>query len=145
MTHEAKQLVEELHDQIYNEGYDDGLNDAWECVKKIEAMDDWEALQRMFGDSRTSEILETHTPFEAIAKIKEYEKEHPRIIDNAIRVGDEVFMMGMRGIVIGIKDTEYEVATKLGVGFVLRSFLEKTGTHYAAIADILGTLKENKE
>ena len=71
--------------------YERGLNEAWECAKKI-SIPEYEggmsvkALQSIFGKVR--EIF-NHTALEAIAKIKEYEDKQKQ--DAEIKVGYEVY------------------------------------------------------
>ena len=64
--------------------YEEGLNDAWELVKKIYKMSESERYE-MFNIpvAFTYDILFEVTPQEALAKIEEYEK-------NNIKAGDEV-------------------------------------------------------
>ena len=94
------QLVNEMSISIYKRGYDEGvkdgqkgkisemlvdtytqgLNDAWECARKIMLNKvngglPTEEHSKIFGYIATSEVLKNYTASEAIAKIKEYEEQ----------------------------------------------------------------------
>lgn len=86
MNKEVKQQIHELAEQIYKEGYNDGyddkgsnlqemyekgLNEAWECAKKIISRDI--DVEDIFGDVPLMFLFRKHTASEAIAKIKEWE------------------------------------------------------------------------
>lgn len=64
-------------DEIYaedKEDYNKGLNDAWECVRKINSMP-MDECEKIFGEYRClATILQNFTASEAIAKIEEYEE-----------------------------------------------------------------------
>ncbi len=62
--------VNDYVDVVYNEG----LNDAWECAKKIVKMD-WNTKHEVLKDPsmRLYNLLSNHTPEEAIKMVKEYE------------------------------------------------------------------------
>ena len=101
------ELFENGYDQGYEDGkaatpftdteeaekkaYEQGLNDAWECARKISMPENEggmsvKALQSIFGKAR--EIFNC-TASEAIAKIKEYEEKQKA--DDEIKVGYEVY------------------------------------------------------
>lgn len=54
--------------------YDEGLNDAWECAKKIIEMD-WSTRHRVLKDPSMTlySLLSNHTPEETIKMVKKYE------------------------------------------------------------------------
>lgn len=60
--------------------YDEGLNDAWECVKKIVDMD-WNTRHEVLNDSNMTlyGLLSDFTPEKAIKRIKEYEEDKNRV------------------------------------------------------------------
>lgn len=72
----------------FDHGYERGLNDAWECARKIASMptDVTEPLFNQFG---LHNIMANVSPFEAIAKIKKYEENEQKI-----KVGDIVTVGG---------------------------------------------------
>ena len=63
----------------YEEGYQDGLDDAWDCTKKIiinyNSHDNDEDYDKCyFGDKSLGWIMAYYTPNEAILKIKHFEE-----------------------------------------------------------------------
>lgn len=68
---------------ITDKTYAQGLADAWELAKQIERMQFVER-EKLFGLHGFWEILQKHTPQEALAKIEAYERE------GVIKLGDEV-------------------------------------------------------
>lgn len=58
----------------YLDGYDKGLNDAWELAKKLDYMAMHE-LEEIFDVSFAQAVLEKLTPQEALAKLKDYEEQ----------------------------------------------------------------------
>ena len=68
----------------YNSSYEDGLCEAWECVRHILSME-WKDRHEAFNDPSLSlyEMLGHMTPDEAITKLKEYEAKQAEI-----KVGD---------------------------------------------------------
>jgi hypothetical protein len=73
-----------------NMDYNKGLNDAWELVKKIYAIDDRSVV--FDGHVFVEYILRAYTPQEALAKLKAYEER--------IEVGDVVTYAGDKGVVL---------------------------------------------
>ena len=86
-------IIRDVYSQGYNDGiefsneahgstgdYEHGLNDAWECVKKIFDMDG-DTAKELFGDFLVDHISRQFTASEAIAKIKEYEEKQKRTCD----------------------------------------------------------------
>lgn len=67
------------------EAYQRGLNDAWECARKIADGVLWSELLEKTGHACASEVLDAYSAQEAIAKMAEYEKQK-----DAIKIGDEV-------------------------------------------------------
>jgi hypothetical protein len=63
--------------------YERGLNDAWECAKKIHlsVLDDglnYVQLNEIFGSAMTDQIFTENSASDAIAKIKKYEEKSKR-------------------------------------------------------------------
>ena len=74
--------VDALRTYAYKLGYENGLNDAWEAVRKISHMDS-KTRDEIFGLVITSNIVDENTASEAIEKIRAYEqaqkeKEEPK-------------------------------------------------------------------
>ena len=73
--------------------YKHGLNDAWECAKKIVTDNglNYEELEKIFGYQSMDAIFRIFSAPEAVAKIKEYEDRQKKT-DNEIHVGDEFYL-----------------------------------------------------
>lgn len=65
--------------------YDKGLNDAWECVKKIVNMD-WNTRHEVLNDPSLAlySLLSNVTPKRAIKMIEKYEEDRDRISRRSI-------------------------------------------------------------
>lgn len=65
---------------LIDANYTQGLNDAWECARKVVSCNGFDAVTvtKIFGTSMIGEIFEHETPSEAIAKIKTYEEEQSK-------------------------------------------------------------------
>lgn len=148
--------VDEEREKAYNKG----LNDAWECARKIFQ------TSRGYSHDEINEIYGTRlraldlTPSEAIAKIKEYEEEQQNIKSCDIkkfRVGDIVFLnqnvKAGKGIIerisfdYGIKEEKAFVNFGRGSnGWYALRYLTNTGKHYPLINEIIADLKgENND
>lgn len=158
---EVYRYLDDLQKQAYDRGYkdgqssvqidesvayNDGLNDAWECAKRIY---DYQVPYELFGlDDGYGFIsplssCETMTAAEAIAKIKEYEESKGK---HKINVGDEVLnIFGDRGYVTSVGDVELCVLYPNGsTGHSSKSTYTKTGKHCKEIAELLRKVGENK-
>lgn len=80
-------------DEIYTEDKEDynrGLNEAWECARKINKMTMGEC-EKVFGECRyLATILQNFTVSEAITKIKEYEQTKEMSMKEAIYILDHL-------------------------------------------------------
>jgi preprotein translocase subunit YajC len=133
--------------------YEDGLNEAWECAKKIEAPTvegglSGRELALIFKDGATLyKVFKNYSAREAVTRIKEYEEEQKKAAE--IKIGDEVTDNdGWRGVVTCISpDGEYLVVT-LQDGSALRwekEHFKKTGRHFPQIAEVLKQMQEGNE
>ena len=76
--------AEKSGQSFYEDGYQRGLNDAWEAARKVVALSTVDR-RKVFGSEYMYSILENHTASEAIEKIRQYKQEQEEI-----KVGDEV-------------------------------------------------------
>ena len=142
--------------------YQQGLNDAWACAKKIFGYEidgglPLDELRNVFGVKDvpfcTADIFRINTASEALAKIKAYEEQQKA---DEIKVGDEVCFVFAGGetiepfIVFSIKDDNgkkyYEgiqVSDGRWVGGGLKYY--KTGRHFPQVAELLETMKGGAE
>lgn len=112
-----------------NKGYEKGLSDAWECLKKIISMDISE-LNDIFNmcEWSSEDILENIRPREAIKKLKEWEEKQK------INVGDLIKSCGGSVAVVQYIDA-WDVWHCFGkdgnftLDHELQRYWEKTGKH----------------
>lgn len=133
------------------EAYENGLNDAWECARKIATADglSLEELEEIFDFCSMNAILERFSVSEAIAKIKEYEeKKAERNVspDNELHIGDEVYILDKnhRSIVTSLLDGGNKANLLCASGnyiVVETQKLYKTGRLYN-VGDLLKGLSE---
>lgn len=136
----AKQIEPDL-----KRAYDDGLDDAWECAKKLMlSMADGglnrDELQDIFGNTDYYNLLKTLTASEAMAKIKEY--------NEGIKVGDEVIDNNTNyfGVVTRVKDLMVYVTYRDGSsGIHYMSEFTKTGRHFPQIEEVLNQMQEAQD
>lgn len=136
------------------DAYQQGLDDAWECAKKIalnlcDGGIDVSILSRIFGVSGDVpfKILKNFSAQEAIGKIKEYEEKTKQVYGE-INVGDEVItnVTGYKGVVVGVSSSG-----RLSVLFNEYDFPQiedgiyrKTGRHYDGIEEILKAMRDEE-
>lgn len=73
--------------------YERGLNDAWECVGKMQRLLFSDIFSDVFGNTDFYTVVTKMTVSEAMTKLKEYEEIH---------IGDEIISDGKKYIVINI-------------------------------------------
>ena len=147
---EGKKATWELVADASNAEYQKGLNDAWECARKIADMwtriDNDELLAifgitERIGHSAIKSLFGKQTANEAMLELKAYEEKQNA--ENEIKVGDEVDWSGDKFIVTRIfqpydKAEECDGVDMDGCTYndVLISVLTKTGRH-VDITDML--------
>lgn len=123
--------------------YEDGLNEAWEAIKKIMCIVGsgmtLEERGKIFGDTFATTIVENYTAAEAITKITEYEK--------PIGVGDEVESHSGLGVVLESDEESTTVMKADGGVFITynKTVLKKTGRHFPQIEELLQKMQEGRE
>ena len=138
----------EIEPEKEREAYQRGVNDAWECAKKI-AVDSAfggisvKKLFKIFGTYSYHNVFEKYTPQEAIAKIAEYEKQK-----DVIKIGDEVCYTDatIAGVVVRCRnDGFYNVMDKTGQQNI-RSGIEitRTGRTFPQIEEVLKAMQEGE-
>ena len=119
--------------------YEDGLNEAWELMRRIADISKYAWVKSVFGDVGTLNILRDYSALEAIAKVKEYEE---------IKVGDEVDDGEWKGTITWISPDGEFLVVMLEDGTAIRwnkKDFKKTGRHFSQIAEVLEQMKERKE
>ena len=126
----------------YEHGYEAGLNDAWECARKLvesRSEKEWDELCDMFGVARGRQhmIIANCTASEAIENLRDYEAKKAEI-----KVGDEV--IDGNEILFVVTEVHMDTATVMncvGHSYQLwKSGLKKTGRHFP-IEDILEQMR----
>ena len=162
MRRQAQELIDQAYERGFNAGkeseaiviqdgiYQRGLDDAWECARKIMRMGSAKQ-EDIFCCHGDLEILEKLLPSEAIFKIKAYEEQ--KKAEEEIRVGDEVYLVDSNHPrVVTCIFTENGCYTKAvqvtesGKWVVdeIRN-LHKTGRSFPQIAEVLKQLLEGEE
>lgn len=131
--------------------YERGLNDAWECAKKIVTSDglNLNELEKIFEFHSPDVIFGKFSASEAIAKIKEYEDQQ-RPTNDEIHVGDEFYCLDpkYKYVVLGfLSDGKiYAFSGKGLTGAFCFEQVHKTGRNYPVmeILEKLNRLNENE-
>lgn len=135
-THTFKKKVQEA--------YNNGLNDAWECAKKIYGFSCKE-LSEVLPESKEIPFC-SYSASEAIAKIKEYEEQQKQDTKEKIKVGDEVINGGVTGVVTYVEDIEngmkaFAVMDKTGKEWIFNDLvIKRTGRVFPQITEVLKLL-----
>lgn len=136
------------------DGYERGLNDAWNVAKKVNEIDA-DVYDKLFPMALTEGFYDSYTAKEVIEKLAEYEEKQKQKQKHDIKVGDEV-MTELAEHGVAVRDTYYigadkEPFTLVWFGTHMSSCpvseLAKTGKHYPQIAEVLTELRgaENDE
>ena len=163
----VKESIRNAYDKGYKQGvndgsldvkmrvdgaYEKGLNDAWECARKIVLPTIYggipkKELKNMFtcGENELK-IFNDFSISKVINKINEYEEKQKA--DDEIKVGDEVYLVypeykrvifRLRGVTALSMDEKGETwADDINT-------LHKTGRHFPQIAEVLKQLKEAQD
>ena len=119
------------------EAYQKGLNDAWECAKKICLHCDdggysHKELRDILTESSWEDIFKQLSVSEVVAKIKDYEEK--KKADDEIKVGDEVMVDERCMIVLGVDSGEWKQLWCPSSGLVHDNIytaeMTKTGRHF---------------
>lgn len=134
------QIEEEFDEdraKAIKEAYQKGLDDAWECVKKIAAVPSdggftGARLKLIFNRNYIADIVTNYSASETIAKIKEYEEKQKA--EDEIKVGDEITdSSGNHGVVIALLEYDGDLRVLWLDGTVSITsmiYKKKTGRHF---------------
>lgn len=121
--------------------YEQGLNDAWECARKIITME-WKDKHEALNDPSMflTDMFDNISALEAIEKLREYEANKDKI-----KVGDEVRLkdLGLIGVVTRLADLEQAACIMFDDGSATWKSMngaKKTGRHFP-IKDILEQMR----
>lgn len=128
-------VVGERSSDFYSNGYNDGLDEAWEAAKKIFAVYSAKNVEDIFGDASVDNLLlfNKFSVREVIKMIRDYEEENRKA--GIITVGDQVTVDGFGGtaVVTWIDNNSLHASILFdlgGVEFLSVSKLHKTGKHF---------------
>ena len=161
MMGELKHEYDCLYDYLMSkpdadEAYKKGLNEAWEAARKLfeychadinNAIFDGKAHCGMSADRMARDALNTLSPAEVIAKIRDYEARQ-KAEDEAVKVGDEVECVTspkIKIIVTWISSSGDFSGIRAIDGYTYSGCLperwRKTGRNFPEIAVVLGQMK----
>lgn len=149
---DTKMRVGGAYEKGYKEGiesmagknaYKKGLDDAWECARKLahsRPQEEWNIICKLFkvAQNRQFEIFERYSASEAIEIFRASE----------IEVGDEVQSFDTKYVVVKIDKDKgtFEGFGKCGVDMSLDlSKYERTGRHFPLVEEILDKIMEDQE
>lgn len=114
--------------------YEQGLQDAWELLDRLEHAVSVKVMDDVFGYSEIGDILDNYTPQEALAKLKAYEEAQ------TIKVGDLVEYEECPYLITYTYGNVLRGMSKDGIGIVFHTNddVKKTGKHI----DIAGLLEQ---
>lgn len=131
--------AEKSGQSFYEDGYQRGLNDAWEAARKIAYMYS-EERKKVFGENLIRKIQDIYSASEAIEKIRQYEEKQEEI-----QVGDEVEAMAGNAVVIEVIDGGQTVRYMYPDTITGRNKacnVTRTGRNFPEIAEVLAKMKE---
>lgn len=136
---------------VYDKGYKDGLEKAWEIAKKIvleKVRGGYTGAEcvEIFGAYSGDAILINNTVFRALEKIEAYEKQKAE--KDKIKDGDEVILDdGTKGVVV-YHDTDGLLNVVNAYGGI-RSYnateVVKTGRHFPQMIEMMKEMRNNDE
>ena len=158
-TKNTNELCEEICEILSEKSYEDGLNDAWDCARKViidkcEGGISYDERTKIFGSTFVTDVMKKYTASEAIAKIKEYEVKQKQ--GNELNIGDEIIITLPNALYKGEKGIVTQADTQID-GYARIMFsdgyensykikaIKKTGKSYPEFVNILEQLKEDKE
>lgn len=139
----AENEINIASEEAYNKGLNDGRNEVWELIKKIEKLPNFR-MEELFGCGTIAKIVDKFTLQEVIAKIEAYKTEQAKI-----KAGDVVTISPRSGghynaIVVFTKPEGYIDAIYrdgLTANNVPPQLYRKTGKHID-ISKILQQIEE---
>ena len=124
-------------------GYQKGLSDVWDAIRKVNDMI-LEEQGKVFKTVTIRDIIRKYSASEIIEKLRQYEQEKKE----QIQVGDEIKSVSGKAVVTGLSpDNEHVryVYFDGSTGVIHKSTVSRTGRHYPEIAEVLRKMKENSD
>ena len=137
--HEKGMIDGVMNIDVNEVSYVKGLNDAWECARKID--EDRDIENYVFGEDLEHGFSHIKAS-EAIYKIQKYEVEKHR---SEIRVGDEVYSetYGEKGVVTKVWDNSDIIILSSNSSMIRtpKNKVKKTGKHYDEMEQLLEKMR----
>ena len=130
------------------EAYQRGLTDAWETVKTLDSLDQWDASNLVgFEVVNYSDWL-AHSPQEIVEKCKAWKEKKAKAeaeAEEEIRVGDEVVERSGTTFTVTqiIDDSVYGIGQSGCFEGEYKQDLHKTGRHFDQVEQLLKEMREN--
>lgn len=155
---ELEQLARQFEEieNIKQTAYENGLHDAWEIAKKIECVSGYDGneLVEIFGTYNVEVIFAKYTASEALDKVRAYEEQKEKAVNDEIAIGDEIIVKVLRSnreeIPVIVCRIDYASTTPVykcfsfieNAGFVIshNRFIKKTGRHFPQITSLMNKL-----
>jgi uncharacterized protein YkvS len=153
----AHGLKDASKDHESEKSYEQGLNDAWECARKIAVEMSIENMQSCGLISTSDEeyeyscgVIRDYSVSEAMTKIKEYEEMKKFHVGDVIKTRFKTTGLNDIGVIIKIDDDgclrildlDYEIIEFVPYEDTL--YIKNTGWHFSQIGEVLKILKYNK-
>lgn len=128
--------------------YEDGLNEAWEVVRRLYNEIGHDKRFELFGYCLPREIVNALTPQEIVERLKKHDAEN-----RIVHVGDEIYseLTNCKAVVQRIDSwNRYQCFNDGGAQFVIgtetfNDYWVKTGKNYPQIAEVLKQMQEGNE
>ena len=164
MKIQAQELIDQAYMRGFKAGREDkavgagemaykrGLDDAWECARKIctsvlNGGLSYNVMKSIFGTRHVDDILHENTASEAIEKIKAWEQKKT----GEVKIGDEVVgNFGFCGVIVGIDLATCKASVLTPMHTVPQIYplndlrKKRGGRHFPQIAEVLKQLKEEE-
>ena len=140
---DMEQVRKEERDRGYDDGYHQGLSDAWDAARRIVRMPEGDLLN-VFTECYSAvctalQVILKYDAPEAIEKLRDYEQ------DEKIKVGDEVEDGVANIIVTEINNDGTVTGLTSGGSFVSAHVRQKTGRHFPEVAAFLEKMRGEQD
>lgn len=120
--------------------HEDGLNEAWELVRRLKNELTPSERTELFGYYSPDDVIDIYTPQEVIKRLEKYDE---------IKVGDEVEYISTsdRGVVEHISKFTQTISVMWDNGSIGEASIKKfkkTGRHFPQIEEVLKLMQEDK-
>ena len=144
--------AEKSGQSFYEDGYQRGLNDAWEAARKIALTEGLgiDGMYAVFGTEDPEPIFREYSASECIEKIRQYEQEKEEIkVGDEVKGGDEKYIVlqkylnNIDELMVVLFNTKNGEIDKWHLNNTNGAIFEKTGRHFPEIAEVFAKMREN--